>query len=105
MKEVLSNNFFNENKCEYLSFSYDNLDDEQSNLNMYLFYFVCNSSVDISKFKPIIFQLKDLNYNFTLNYKYLFFKYNNSYYFLIKSTKTSNFNRNKKLGKECSSRK
>ena len=94
MKEVLSNNFFNKNKCEYLSFRYDNLDDEQSSLNMYLFYFVCNSSVDISKFKPIIFQLKDLNYNFTLNYKDLFFKYNNSYYFLILfGTKNIHFGR------------
>ena len=94
MREFLTKNFFNENKCEYFYFNYDNLDDENSNLNMNLGYFVCNNSVDISKFQPIIFQLKDFNYNFTLNYNDLFFNYNNSYYFLILfGTKNLHFGR------------
>ena len=94
MREILAKNFFNKNKCEDFYFNYDNLDDEKSNLNMILFYYVCNNSVDISKFQPIIFQLRDFNYNFSLNYKDLFFKYNNSYYFLILfGTKNFHFGR------------
>ena len=53
-------------------------------------YFVCNKEIDITKFKNINLELKDINFNFTLTYEDLFYEYNNKYYFLIASKIYSN---------------
>ena len=48
-------------------------------------YYVCNKDIDITKFENINFELKEDNFNFTLDYKDLFYEYNDKYYFLIAS--------------------
>ena len=51
-------------------------------------FYVCSKSLDITKMENICFELKENNFNFTLDYKDLFYEYNNKYYFLI-ATRTS----------------
>ena len=51
-------------------------------------FYVCSKSIDITKMQNISFELKENNFNFTLDYKDLFYEYNNKYYFLI-ATRTS----------------
>ena len=52
-------------------------------------YYVCNKDIDITKFENLNFELKAINFNFTLSYKELFFEYNNKYYFLMASSSDS----------------
>ena len=77
----LSDNYFEKysDKCEYktLKLMYDDYK-----------YYVCSKGIDITKMQNISFELKENNFNFTLDYKDLFYEYNNKYYFLI-STRTS----------------
>ena len=49
-------------------------------------YYSCSKEIDITKFKNINFELKEVNLNFTLNYEDLFYEYNNVYYFLMLSS-------------------
>ena len=51
-------------------------------------YYVCSKGIDITKMQNISFELKENNFNFILDYKDLFYEYNNKYYFLI-ATRTS----------------
>ena len=46
-------------------------------------YIYCNKDIDISKFESVHFELKEINFNFTLNYEDLFYEYNGKYYFLM----------------------
>ena len=48
-------------------------------------YYFCSKEIDITKFKDINFELKDINMNFTLNYMDIFYEYNNKYFFLMVS--------------------
>ncbi len=50
--------------------------------NQYYFYY-CDKSIDITKFEPLIFELKEIKFNFTLDYNDLFFQYGDYYYLLI----------------------
>ena len=61
--EKFFNKLFESNKC-FVDKFYKN--------NEYLFYY-CDKSVDITKFEPLIFILKEAKFNFTLDYKDLFF--------------------------------
>ena len=56
---------------------------EQIDLNYNYFSYVFNKNFDISKFPNITFFNKELEYNFTLDYKDLFKEFNGKYYFLI----------------------
>ena len=44
---------------------------------------VCNEKIDVKKFPSLKFYNKDFEFSFELNYKDLFKKYKNKYYFLI----------------------
>ena len=46
-------------------------------------YFVCDTRINIKKFKPFMFYNKELNYTFNLTYQDVFIKKNNLYYCLI----------------------
>ena len=74
-KEFFQKNFFNKSNCIEKNFI-----SEDSNV---FNYFICDSNVNIKKFNDIIFYNKNLDMNFTLNYKDLFYKFENKYYFLI----------------------
>ncbi len=56
---------------------------EQIDLNYNYFSYVFNKNFDISKFPNITFFNKELEYNFTLDYKDLFKEFDGKYYFLI----------------------
>ena len=71
--EKFFNKLFESNKC-FVDKFYKN--------NEYLFYY-CDKSVDITKFEPLIFILKEAKFNFTLDYKDLFFQNGDYYYFLV----------------------
>ena len=47
------------------------------------YYYICDTSIDITKFPKLIFFNRDMNMNFELNYKDLFVKKNGKYHFLI----------------------
>ena len=76
MKYVTDNYFdkYYKGKCEYKKFKL--MYDEYK-------YYVCNKDIDIEKFENLKFELKENSFNLTLNYKNLFYEYNNKYYFLI----------------------
>ena len=69
---------------EYLEQKICNQSDIYLISNNYNFIY-CSKDINISKFENINFELKDINFNFTLNYEDLFYEYNNKYYFLIAS--------------------
>ena len=46
-------------------------------------YYICNDKKIIKNFKELNFRTRGNDFNFTLNYKDLFYKFNNKYYFLI----------------------
>ena len=71
--EKFFNKLFENKKCFKENF-YDN--------NEYYFYY-CDKNIDITKFEPLIFVLKETKFNFTLDYKDLFFQYGDYYYFLV----------------------
>ena len=71
--EKFFNKLFESNKC-FVDKFYKN--------NEYLFYY-CDKSVDITKFEPLIFILKEAKFNFTLDYNDLFFQNGDYYYFLV----------------------
>ena len=48
-----------------------------------IYFFHCNKTVDISKFKPITFFINEFNYNFTLTYEDLFEDIGDHYLFLM----------------------
>jgi hypothetical protein len=48
-------------------------------------YYICNKEIDITKFKDVNFELKDININFTINYMDVFYEYNNKFFFLMVS--------------------
>ena len=49
-------------------------------------YYSCSKEINITKFKNINYELKEVSLNFTLNYEDLFYEYNNVYYFLMLSS-------------------
>ena len=49
----------------------------------YLHIYECEKNIDIKKFNTIVFEQKELNFNFSLNYNELFIENNNKIYFLI----------------------
>ena len=67
--------FFNNNKC------YGNYNGEKDDKNY--IYFYCEENVDLTKFENIYLTTKNKEMNFVLNYKDLFLKIGNYYYFLI----------------------
>ena len=71
-REYLEENYLNISKCERFLYTKDSL-----------FYYTCPSSLDISKFPPLKFYSKDLNFTFVLDHNDLFVKDNNKYLFLI----------------------
>ncbi len=52
-------------------------------------YIVCKDNIKIKNFPEIIFVKDELNYNFTLGYQDLFFKFKDKYYFLVISHKNT----------------
>ena len=68
----LKDTFFKQNGCYH----------EKNNITEY-YYFYCEDYVNISNFPSFIFNTLYDNYNFTLTYEDLFFKYENKYYFLM----------------------
>ena len=46
-------------------------------------YYICNDKEIIKNFKELNFRTRGNDFNFTLNYKDLFYNFNNKYYFLI----------------------
>ena len=74
IKEV-SDKFFNKYNDKECIF-------QRTKITNYYFY-ICDTSIDISKFPKLIFFNRDINMNFELNYKDLFVKKNGKYHFLI----------------------
>ena len=49
-----------------------------------MFYFYnCNQNINIRELKPISFYIESVNFTFQLTYEDLFYKHDNSYYFLV----------------------
>ena len=73
--EILENNFFNKsnNNC---------FRDYFGNLNNLIFWY-CKKNVNFKNFKEIKIINKELKYNFILNHKDLFYKFNNGYYYFL----------------------
>ena len=80
--EQISKKYFEQYKDSHLC-EEKNLELMFDNYN----YYVCNKDINITNFENINFELKDNNFNFTLDYKDLFYEYNNKYYFLIAGSK------------------
>ena len=69
------NKFINKKKCFKEIFVYENKN---------VTYFVCDESVKISEMKELKFtEKRHLNVQFIFNYKDLFYKYKNKYYYLV----------------------
>ena len=69
------NKFIDKKKCSKESFIFD---------NKTVVYFVCDESVKISEMKELKFKEKrHLNVEFSFDYKDLFYKYKNKYYYLV----------------------
>ena len=67
--------FFSKNKC------YGDYNGDKDDKNY--IYFYCEEGVDLTKFENVIITTKDKEMKFVLNYKDLFRKIGNYYYFLI----------------------
>ena len=76
-QNYIENNFFN----YYITFNkcYKFISNKIKN-NIYYF---CNDKKILKNFKELIFRTRGNDFNFTLNYKDLFYNFNNKYYFLI----------------------
>ena len=79
--EYLKKIFFDQEGCYDNGFDYLNYDYYYVKDEVYLFYFYCKENVNISKFPNVIFNINNVNFTFT--YKDLFYKFNNTNYFLI----------------------
>ena len=83
---IIAGNFFN-----YLTDNYFKEYQEKkicNKSNFYLIgesydYYYCSKEIDIKKFNGINFELKDINFNFSMTNDELFYEYNNKYYFLM----------------------
>ena len=84
LKDIYFNEYIQNEKCHISKFS---LIGDTYN------YFVCDKQINITKMKNINLEVKENNFNFTLDYNDLFYEYNNKYYFLIisKSFESSPF--------------
>jgi hypothetical protein len=82
--EIIYNNFFKELIEKNICFK-----SEIFNNNYFNYY--CNLDVDISKFESIYFYHKEFNFTFELDYKDLFIKNENFYYFLVSFDIYSNY--------------
>ena len=73
--EIIINEFFkNETKCKYI----------YKKMGYATFkYYYCDADFDENLMKDLVFELKSINYNFTLSGKDLFFTYNNTKYYKI----------------------
>lgn len=67
--EYIENKICNTSKFDLIGDSYN--------------YFVCDNKINITKMKNISFEVKENNFNFTLDYNDLFYEYNNKFYYLI----------------------
>ena len=80
-KYILENffkNYLNNQVCE------EKCSKEKNKLIGQYCYITCRKSdINIESFENLIFYSRDLNYNFTLNYKDLFYEFDNVIYFLI----------------------
>ena len=70
--EKFFKNYIDKEKCSY----------QRTQINNY-YYYTCDTNVDIDEFPSIKFYNKDFGSDFELNYKDLFVKKNDKYYFLI----------------------
>ena len=69
--KIFINCYYSQHNCEQIDLKYN------------YFSYVFNKKFDISKFPNITFYNKELEYNFTLDYRDLFKEYDGKYYFLI----------------------
>ena len=69
--KIFINCYYSQHNCEQIDLKYN------------YFSYVFNKNFDISNFPNITFYNKELEYNFTLDYKNLFKEFNGKYYFLI----------------------
>ena len=76
--KYLINNYFkeyiNQKLCNVST--YDLIGDDYN-------YIYCSNKININEFQKINFELKDMDFNFTLDSKDLFYQFNNKYYFLV----------------------
>ena len=79
VKNDFFNKFINEKKCF-----------EHFIEGRFLYYYSCDKSVDISIFKTLNFDIKNINFTFQLDYKDLFYLYKDKYYFLVSFNKFGN---------------
>lgn len=70
-KNYVQNSFFNNNKCH------------KGISKLFGDIFYCDKNVDISKMPSLIFQIKNIDYNITLDYQNLFVLLENKYYFIV----------------------
>ena len=74
LKKEFFNKLIEEKKCFKDSFH---------ELGSTSYFYYCNKTTDISKFKPFTFCINQYNYNFTLTYKDLFIEVEDKYLFLM----------------------
>ncbi len=83
IKGLIGNELFKKKINE--SFFHELIDKKicsQNNYRQYIF-FECNSNLEINKFPSIKFYHKDMNVTFEFNYKELFQKHKDKYYFML----------------------
>ena len=77
-KNYVQNSFFNNNKCH------------KGISKLFGDIFYCDKNVDISKMPSLIFQIKNIDYNITLDYQNLFILLENKLYFIVNFPKNNN---------------
>ena len=85
----IQSNFFNkfiENKICFLKQFIINYNNKEKKYD----YFLCNDDINLKEFGNLIFYIKEINFNFTLNENDLFINYKNKKFFLIVFEKGSN---------------
>ena len=59
---------------------------KQKNFGYWQYYYiVCDTSINLKNFPEVVFIKDELNYNISLGYKELFYKFQGKYYFLVTS--------------------
>jgi hypothetical protein len=77
-KNYVKNSFFNNNKCH------------KGISKLFGDIFYCDKNVDIPKMPSLIFQIKNIDYNITLDYQNLFILLENKLYFIVNFPKNNN---------------
>ena len=77
-------NLFKEVKKDFFNKYLNTSECFENYIQSQMFYFYnCNQNINIRELKPISFYIESVNFTFQLTYEDLFYKHDNSYYFLV----------------------